>query len=166
MPDTSARNGWWTATRIDCARRMRREGYTEKQIAAALGDGCSKHAVHAKMKMLEEPAQKHDRRKPLTWTHARVLRLVGFWCVGLSLQQIANNLGGCTREGVRRKLRRLGKTVSQRPVYMPPSFEKALPAPPKAVIRHKLTERERLFNAEFFGDPSPERSALAQRRQH
>lgn len=73
----------------------------------------------------------------MSWTGARIERLKTLWARGLSASQIANDLGGVTRNGVIGKVHRLGLSgrIKRAPVRHKSSAPKAKPSAPRMLER-------------------------------
>ena len=68
----------------------------------------------------------------MSWTEERVETLKKLWTEGHSASQIANQLGGVTRNAVIGKVHRLGlsgRATPSRPVKRPPRLARPKPAP-------------------------------------
>ena len=68
----------------------------------------------------------------MSWTEERVEQLKKLWTEGHSASQIANQLGGVTRNAVIGKVHRLGlsgRATPSRPVKRPPRLARPKPAP-------------------------------------
>ena len=68
----------------------------------------------------------------MSWTDERVATLKRLWAEGHSASQIANQLGGVTRNAVIGKVHRLGlsgRTTPSRPVKRPPRLARPKPRP-------------------------------------
>ena len=68
----------------------------------------------------------------MSWTEERVEQLKKLWTEGHSASQIANQLGGVTRNAVIGKVHRLGlsgRATPSRPVKRPPRLSRPKPAP-------------------------------------
>ena len=70
----------------------------------------------------------------MAWTEERVTELKKLWAEGHSASQIANQLGGVTRNAVIGKVHRLGlsgRATPSRPVKRPPRLTRATPQAPR-----------------------------------
>ena len=80
----------------------------------------------------------------MSWTEERVEQLKKLWTEGHSASQIANQLGGVTRNAVIGKVHRLGlsgRATPSRPVKRPPRLARPKPAPQR-VERPETTTPE------------------------
>lgn len=86
-------------------------------------------------------------RQTMSWTDERIELLKTYWRQGLSASQIADNLGGITRNAVIGKAHRLGLKARPSPVKPAPAVAKPEPKPkpvkekPRRVTLLDLTER-------------------------
>lgn len=68
----------------------------------------------------------------MSWTEERVARLAKLWADGLSASQIANDLGGVTRNAVIGKVHRLGLSGRAKPAGKSGSTARRKPSAPRS----------------------------------
>lgn len=79
----------------------------------------------------------------MSWTEERVEQLKKLWTEGHSASQIANQLGGVTRNAVIGKVHRLGlsgRATPSRPVKRPPRLARPKPNPNRVVRKPEVEE--------------------------
>jgi GcrA cell cycle regulator len=78
--------------------------------------------------------------KNMSWTDERIERLKAMWAEGKTASQIAEELGGVSRNAVIGKAHRLG--LDSRPSPVKPGEDKAVPAPPVETAAAPVPERQ------------------------
>ena len=93
----------------------------------------------------------------MSWTEERIERLKSMWAEGATASQIADELGGVSRNAVIGKAHRLGLEQRPSPVKAVEEKEKAKPAktPPKVASKPSPTEAEPAARAEPTPAPAP-----------
>jgi GcrA cell cycle regulator len=95
----------------------------------------------------------------MSWTEERIERLKAMWTEGSTASQIADELGGVSRNAVIGKAHRLG--LEARPSPVKPGEEKERPAAAAAAPAPKAEKVERPAPRAAAPAPAPERAAPA-----
>jgi len=95
----------------------------------------------------------------MSWTEERIERLKAMWTEGSTASQIADELGGVSRNAVIGKAHRLG--LEARPSPVKPGEEKEKPAPAAAAPAPKAEKVERPAPRAAAPAPAPEQAAPA-----
>ena len=95
----------------------------------------------------------------MSWTEERIERLKAMWTEGSTASQIADELGGVSRNAVIGKAHRLG--LEARPSPVKPGEEKEKPAPAAAAPTPKAEKVERPAPRAAAPAPAPEQAAPA-----
>jgi GcrA cell cycle regulator len=95
----------------------------------------------------------------MSWTEERIERLKAMWTEGSTASQIADELGGVSRNAVIGKAHRLG--LEARPSPVKPGEEKEKPAPAAAAPAPKPEKAERPAPRAAAPAPAPEQAAPA-----
>jgi GcrA cell cycle regulator len=96
----------------------------------------------------------------MSWTEERIDRLKAMWAEGATASQIADELGGVSRNAVIGKAHRLG--LEARPSPVKPGEEKERAAPAAAAAPAPKPAVERAAPKPAAAAPAPERAAPAQ----
>ncbi|MCH8615049.1 GcrA cell cycle regulator [Sphingomonas sp. SM33] len=95
----------------------------------------------------------------MSWTEERIERLKAMWTEGSTASQIADELGGVSRNAVIGKAHRLG--LEARPSPVKPGEEKEKPVPAAAAPAPKAEKVERPAPRAAAPAPAPEQAAPA-----
>lgn len=110
--------GWWTEARVDTLRASSFCLRTAEEIAAAIGDGCTRNAVIGKARRLGIPLRPSVRSIAAVnrafWTDKRLAELRQLAAAEFSISGIACALS-CKRCMVERKAKVLGIKINARP---------------------------------------------------
>jgi GcrA cell cycle regulator len=99
-----------------------------------------------------------DKDIPMTWTDERVELLKKLWSDGLSASQIANELGGVTRNAVIGKVHRLSLSGRAKPVSTPANRARKPSAAPttRPVVANRPGTARPMVSGNNALKPSPE----------
>jgi hypothetical protein len=94
---------FWTSERVDIAKRMHFDGHTCREIALAIGDGCTRNQVIGKLHRLgySRPSTSDE------WTSDRLAILKSMHVAGAAYSAIAEATGFC-EASCRQKASRIG----------------------------------------------------------